>query len=166
MIPYRTLTLFVISVFALTVAACNIPGVATPDGIATSIAATISFLHSPSALPPDPQVPTSSLIPTSTTVPTQTPIPQNPIVIKDALCSLGPGDSYEVVSSIKSGTRLELLGKGDVPGWWIVRNPLYHDPCWIADPYIQIDPNTNLSLLQIFVSPPTPTVTPFPITTP
>jgi len=88
---------------------------------------------------------------------------QNPLVTSTAYCWSGPTNGtlqYELVSSIKAGTRVELLGIGIVAGWWVVRNPRYGDPCWIQQQYVQIDPASDLSQLKTFGVPPTPTATP------
>jgi hypothetical protein len=95
--------------------------------------------------------------------PTITPTPQNPLVATTAYCWSGPTGTtlkYELVSSIPAGTRVQLLGKGIVDGWWIVRNPRYNDPCWIQQQYVQIDPAFDLSTLKTFAVPLTPTATP------
>ena len=95
--------------------------------------------------------------------PTSTPTPQNPLVTTTAYCWSGPTDKtlkYEVISSIQAGTRVQLLGKGIVDGWWIVRNPRYNDPCWIQQQYVQIDLSYDLSTLKTFAVPSTPTATP------
>jgi hypothetical protein len=55
---------------------------------------------------------------------------------------------------------VELLGRGDVSGWLVIRNPRYHDPCWIQAAYLQVDSGFNVSALPIFHTPPTPTPTP------
>ncbi len=147
--------------FAGLLTGCELPGAATPDYIATSIAATVAAraeIATPSGTPAAADS-SSAPPPTITLTPTQTATPQNPIVLRDALCFLGPGDPYEVVSSIKAGTPLELVGRGSLAGWWIVRNLLYPNPCWIAAQYIQIDPNTNIACLQIFDPPPTAVAT-------
>ena len=93
---------------------------------------------------------------------TTSPGPQNSLVTGSTLCWLGPGSVYEVSSAIQKGTRVELLGRGDISGWWIVRNPKYHDPCWMSDKYLQIDPGVNVSAMPIFHTPstPVPTATP------
>ncbi|MFZ1042457.1 MAG: hypothetical protein WAN58_14220 [Anaerolineales bacterium] len=92
-----------------------------------------------------------------------TPTPQNPLVTITAYCWSGPTGKtlkYELVSSIQAGTRVQLLGKGIVDGWWVVRNPRYNDPCWIQQEYVQIDPGYDLSTLKTFAIPWTPTPTP------
>ena len=95
--------------------------------------------------------PTPTLI--STAIPTQTPTPQNPLVIRDTLCWNGPDPSYEVVSSIKAGMRVELVGRANIESWWVVSNPRYHTPCWMRESDLQIDPD-NFSSLPIFTPPP------------
>ena len=114
-----------------------------------------------------PTAPTESSTPVPATdtpsVPTLTPTPQNPLVTTTAYCWSGPTDKtlkYELISSIQAGTRVQLLGKGIVDGWWIIRNPRYNDPCWIQQEYVQMDPGFDLSTLKTFAIPWTPTPTP------
>jgi hypothetical protein len=111
--------------------------------------------------------PTESSTPVPATdtasAPTSTPTPQNPLVTITAYCWSGPTDKtlkYELVSSIQAGTRVQLLGRGIVDGWWVVRNPRYNDPCWIQQQYVQIDLSYDLSTLKTFAVPSTPTATP------
>ncbi len=158
-------------VVPLLFSACNLPGAPKPnsDFLATSVAATLSVMQTNAVIPPTAPPPTDTATPTlpATGLPTMiAPTPQNPLVVADALCWVGPGNVYEVVSAIKKGTRVELLGRGSLAGWWVVRNPIYHDPCWIQDSYLQFDPGYNLSGLQIFYPPPTPTFTPSATPTP
>ena len=111
--------------------------------------------------------PTESSTPVPATdtpnVPPLTPTPQNPLVTTTAYCWSGPTDKtlkYELISSIQAGTRIQLLGRGIVDGWWVVRNPRYNDPCWIQQEYVQIDLGYDLSTLKTFAVPATPTPTP------
>ena len=152
--------------------ACSLPGLASrPDLAATSVVATLFSLQTSAAAPravlatvAQPAV--APLVPsaTSTPSPTQTPLP--PVVIQKALCWRGPGSAYPVVSSIKVGTVLVLLGVGSIPGWLIIENPIYHDRCWIEVKNLQIDPNLNLAGLKVYNPPPTPGPTPEPTSTP
>jgi hypothetical protein len=114
-------------------------------------------------------VPTASLTPvpaTNTLVTpsvTITPTPQNPLVSTTAYCWSGPTGKtlkYELISSIPAGTRVQLLGRGIVDGWWVVKNPRYNDPCWIQMQYVQIDIGYDLSTLRTYALPATPTATP------
>ncbi|MGA7193180.1 MAG: hypothetical protein WBW94_06065 [Anaerolineales bacterium] len=104
-------------------------------------------------------------IPATNTIgaPTSTPTPQNPLVTTTAYCWSGPTSTklkYEVISSIQAGTRVQLLGQGIVEGWWVIRDPRYGDPCWIQQQDVQLDPSYDLSTLQTFAVPSTPTATP------
>ncbi len=156
----------------LAIMACNLPsGTPTPSG-ETMVAATVSALEtsvsaSQTALPP---AVTSTPAASNTLPPQVTATAGNPVVIQDALCWVGPGDAYEVVSAVKTGTQVELLGRGSIAGWYIITNPIYHDPCWIGAANLQIAPGYNLSGLPIINPPasptPTPTDTPKPTNTP
>lgn len=161
----------VLLILALT--ACNLPSSAAtpaPDTAATSVAATLSSIMtfnasaptSTSAVTDTPTLPP----PTETGTPTPIPTPQNPLVVKDALCWLGPGPVYEVVSSVKKDARVEILGRGSSGSWWIIRNPIYKDPCWLLGDVLQFDTGFNISGLKVFDPPPTPTLTPRPTNTP
>lgn len=153
---------------ALMLAACNIPtseATSAPNVAATYVAATLSAIETANASLPtlEAATVTPTALPTDTALPLATP--QNPLVVKDALCWQGPGAVYEVTSSVKAGTRVELLGRGSVGTWWIIRNPIYHDPCWVQTDVLQIEAGYNLSGLKVFNPPPTPTFTPTPAPT-
>ncbi len=94
---------------------------------------------------------------TITSSPTVTPTPQNPLVLEDVLCYGGPGKAYEVISTLRAGTRVKLLGRGMQEGWWVVLNPTYHDPCWLPFGTLQIDPGFDTTALPNYKIPPTPT---------
>jgi len=100
--------------------------------------------------------------PTNTSTPGAIATAKSPLVINDTLCWLGPGPGYVVSSAILTGTSVVLLGQGSIPGWWIVNDPIYHDPCWIYQQDLQIDPNYDLSNLQTFYPPSTSTPTRIP----
>ena len=103
---------------------------------------------------------TPNLIPTSTN--TLQPTPQKPLVIKTTLCWVGPGTQFEVVSSLKQGENVEIIGRGSIEGWLIIRNPIYHDPCWAQASDLQLDVSFDVNALKIYYPPPTPTRTPKP----
>jgi hypothetical protein len=148
--------------------ACNFPrpAVPTPDTSGTFAARTLSALQTGDAMTQadaftasaSTSVPlgTSLLGGTATTV---TAVPLDSVALQDALCWVGPGEQYVVVSAIRNGMRVELLGTGSLPGWYIVRNPIYHDPCWIPSADLKVDAGVNLSALPVFSPPATPTPT-------
>ena len=150
--------------------ACNLPNPAEEnpqDIVATWVAKTLTAQVATAPLPSS----TPSILenPTATPSPTEalpTSTPQNPLVLETNLCWKGPGAQFEVVSALKKDERVELIGQGSIPGWWIVNNPIYHDPCWAQAGYLKIDPGYNTAALPIFTPPPTPTSTPTDTATP
>jgi hypothetical protein len=160
----RTLMRFALAVFVLLLAdlACNLPSAPpTPDAGGTMIAVTFFAYQtkvsaSQTALPSNI---TTTPVSTNTISIQFTSTPNNPLVIRDALCWVGPGNAYEVVSAVKTGTQVQLLGRGSLSGWYIINNPIYHDPCWIEAANLQIDPGFNILGLPIINPPPSPTPT-------
>ena len=110
--------------------------------------------------------PIATLAITDTPAPTATP--QNPLVLRDTLCWIGPGSQYDVVSALQANTRIELIGRGTVTGWWVITNPIYKDACWVQAADVQIEPGFDISHLKIINPPPlpspiwTPSLTPTP----
>ena len=171
----RRNVLGIASVFlVLILGACNLPSSAPPannDNVspvlldtstptaAVTVADTLTFTSVPVAVSTD----------TATPVPT----PQDPLVVRATLCWQGPGPVYEVVSALKKDERVKLLGRGSIAGWYVVENPTYHDPCWVAERDLQVDAGTDFTNLKIFTPPPTatptkppPTSTPTPVPSP
>jgi len=145
---------------AVALLACGFPiEDKVPSPQQTVLAATVFVMQTAISTLQTPQpTDTATLTPVITTTSTYTPFPtpQNPLVIHDTLCWLGPGTQYEVASSLHAGTRVMLLGQGSVPGWWIVVGPVYHDPCWTPQQDIQVDIGFDFSGLHTYDPPPTP----------
>jgi hypothetical protein len=102
--------------------------------------------------------------PASTNTAEPAPAPQQPEVVNSTLCWIGPGDKYEVVSSLSKGQFVELLGRGSIKGWFIINNPIYNDPCWVQDFDLKVDPGLDLASLEVIYPPAPPTKTPVPPT--
>ncbi len=100
---------------------------------------------------------TGTQTPASIATATITSTPQPTTVMHDTLCYAGPGDAYEVVSTIKQGTQVTLLGVGALTGWLVLQNPVYGDPCWALSKDVTVDPSVDISTLTIYPVPPTPT---------
>ncbi len=128
--------------------ACNLPsGAATHTSTPTA------------ASPAGTETATATLVPVDIGSATPIPTPQNPLVLRATLCWIGPGPQYPTVSALKQNERVKLLGRGSISGWYIVENPIYHDPCWVQEAELQIEPGTDLASLRIFNPPPTSTPT-------
>ncbi len=149
-------TILLLSVM-LELQACNLPAYNGSKPM-TSTGIGETKLNTQSALPVS-ETPTLLPPSTNTAVASVTAEPENPLVLKDTLCWEGPGPVYLVVSAVKNGERVELLARGSITGWWVIKNPIYHDPCWVKQDVLQIDPGYDLGNLKIFNPPPTPTPT-------
>jgi hypothetical protein len=95
---------------------------------------------------------------TPTPQPTETSVPTapNPVALNSALCYGGPGRVYGVISSIKAGASLELLGKSALLDWWIIQNPIYNVPCWIPAGDVRVDLAFDTSAIEVATPPPYP----------
>ena len=140
--------------------ACNLPGATSQPG--TPVINPANPVNPAGQVQPPPIAftETPTLTPTSTN--TIQPTPQKPLVIKTTLCWVGPGTQFEVVSSLKQGENVEIIGRGSIAGWLIIRNPTYHDPCWAQASDLQLDASFDVNALKIYYPPPTPTRTPKP----
>ena len=143
-------------------AACTMPGngssVVAP---ATMIAATVGALQTGvagSQTAPVIPSPSPSAAPTPSPLGTATPTvqPKQPVVARLALCWTGPGPAYAVVSSVKPGTAVQILGVGSKTGWFVIQNPTYHDRCWIEAKNLELDPYFSVAGMKVFNPPPTP----------
>jgi len=97
-------------------------------------------------------IPTLTPIPTETPPPTPTSTPESPIALPKALgvnCRFGPGQEWQVASSIPEGTSIEIKGRTIDTSWWYVRDPLQTNEsfCWVA--YNAVDTAGNLNTVPI-----------------
>jgi len=141
-------------VFVLAILACDAPTVAPIVLTETSTPTAALITDTPTLSLPTEQI--FIAIPTI----------EEPLVLRGALCWWGPGAAYDVMSALGEGIHVELLGRGNISGWWVVDNPIYHVPCWVHDADLRIDPATDLTSLKIFIAPPTSTPTVVPTKTP
>jgi len=105
-------------------------------------------------------IPTRTPQPTETPLPTLTPTPAVPIVWPKNLgvnCRYGPGQEWEVVSSLLVGTTAEIEGRTVDTAWWYIQDPLHTgDFCWVA--YDVVDTAGNLNTVPL-AEPPVASVT-------
>ena len=73
-----------------------------------------------------------------------------PRTVTFAACYLGgPGSDYELESNINKGKGVDLLGLGNIPGWYVIRNPYFHRPCWILASDLKVFEGTDLTALPV-----------------
>ena len=171
MIRWTRIPIWMVLIAAI--AGCTLPSYGpSVDSGATMIAATVAALQTGVAASQTAQVspsPSPSAAPTPSLfiTATSTVEPKQPVVASLALCWTGPGPAYAVVSSVKPGTAVEILGVGSKTGWFVIQNPTYHDRCWIEAKNLQLDPYFSVAGMKVFNPPPTPgpKATPVPTAT-
>ncbi|WKZ38083.1 MAG: hypothetical protein QY332_09080 [Anaerolineales bacterium] len=152
--PFRNTT---ISLLIATIIAACAPQAATPpvDIVGTRAAelAVVMLTQTAGAVTPTPLPPTATETPSFTETPagppTEKPVPKPAAVIVFAGCWTGPGENYTLISNVDPGTRgrqnVVILGVGSEPGWIVIRNPYFNNPCWIRVENLEIDPIMDMS---------------------
>jgi hypothetical protein len=149
-LSFRVPATYILTTLALgAAAACASQPTPPPvDDMATRVASLASGMltQTAGAASPTPTV-TLTPLPTATLEATATRPAQvkRPMTLAFAGCWFGPGPEYTLESNIDKGKGVELLGIGSVPGWYVVRNPYFHRPCWIAAADLKIYDGTDLS---------------------
>lgn len=151
------------AVFVVGSSSCAPQAPATPTvdivgTMAVELAAKIQT-QTAGAVTPTPLPPTATETPmftdTPSVPPTETPKPQPPAVIKFAGCYKGPGENYTLISNIdpsirKSGKQVvDILGVGSEPGWVVIENPYFYNPCFIRIENMEIGPHIDLSQYKV-----------------
>lgn len=147
-----------ITVIILTACTPKTDAVPTVDVVGTMAVELAGVIQTQTAMaiPPTPVIPTASATLSITETPTISPpteeVKRNPpYVVTFAACHTGPGESYKFISNIdpsirKSGKQVvEILGAGSEPGWVVIRNPYFNNPCWMKEEYMEIGPHIILS---------------------
>jgi hypothetical protein len=146
----RFMRLMVIPAAAVLLTSCASQATPLPaDVMATAVAQAAYDLMTQTAAAASPTPPpTATFTPVPTDTPTLTPTigpVRRPQIIRFTGCWFGPGPTYVLESNISANKRVDLLGVGSEPGWYIIRNPYFHKPCWVKAEDLQIDPGTDLS---------------------
>jgi len=137
-------------------AACTPKATPTPVDSVGTIAAELAMVmltqtvgaYTATPLPPT-ITPTPSFTETPLPKPTSSEPPKRPRVTEFTGCWTGPADTYTLISNIDAKKYVEIIGIGNTPGWYVIRNPYFHNPCWIQAAYLKIDPRTDLSKLAV-----------------
>ena len=148
---------FIIMVSASSACTPQTPAVPTVDVIGTisSQLASQMLTQTAAAYSPTPLPATDTPVPTATEAVTATPeftATRRPEVMGFSPCYAGPGAKYALISNISDTKKVELIGIGSVPGWYVIKNPYFNSPCWISADYLKIFSDIDLSKF--------PTITP------
>jgi len=148
-----------------TIVGCT-PKTATPPpvDIAGTIAVQLAssmMTQTVAAYSPTPPPATPTLPPTEVAI-TDTPeyvATNRPEVQTEprASCWKGgpPSLGYKLDSNISFPKKVDLVGVGSIPGWYIVRNPYFNAPCWISATDLKIFSDIDLSKFPV-MTPGTP----------
>ena len=134
------------------------PATPTVDIIGTTAAqlAADMLTQTAGAVTPTPFPPTETptLAVTDTPIPTIEPSQINPPKLKEVTgCWTGPGDTYTLISNIELNQygkkNVIILGMGSEPGWVVIRNPYFNNPCWVPLSAMEIDPNMDMAQFPV-----------------
>jgi len=144
----------------ITVASCA-PSTPTPPPV--DIAGTIAVqlassmmtqtvaAYSPTPLPatPTPPMPTEVAI-TDTPEYVATNRPEVQTEPRAACWKGGPPDlGYKLDSNISFPKKVDLIGVGNIPGWYVIRNPYFNAPCWMSATDLKIFSDIDLSTYPV-----------------
>lgn len=104
--------------------------------------------YSPTSPPPT-QTSTPSFTDTPVFTPTNSAPPKRPSTTEFTGCWTGPGDTYTLISNIDPKKYVDVIGIGTEPGWYVIRNPYFHNPCWVEIAHLKIDPNMDFSVFPV-----------------
>jgi hypothetical protein len=104
----------------------TLPPTETPEPIATELP----------TLPPEP-------------VETTMPVVYGSISGKEPCYKGGPGPNREVTSYITDTKKVEMIGIGSVPGWYVIEDPYFYSPCWINAENLILESDFDLSAYPV-----------------
>lgn len=149
---------FIFSLFGvLTLSACaNVPADAAPtmDVVGTTAAelARMMLTQTAGAVTPTPFPPTETPLPSFTETPTLEPtiaVTAIPMISRDTGCYDGPGTNRTLVTNIVVTEQVEVVGISSVPGWYVIRNPIYGSLCWVPQDALELAPDFDLTSLEV-----------------
>ena len=140
---------------AMLVMACS-PQASNPtptvDIIGTTAAelASLMLTQTASANTPTLAPPTETPFPLFTETPTLEPLPMAtsiPQISGNTACYAGPGSEYGLVSNITDTELVEVVGIAHIPGWFVIRNPIYGSLCWVSAGNLRLEADFDQSAL-------------------
>jgi hypothetical protein len=151
-----------LAILALTLAAlsCNLPNAQPTEGLAPNeqagtIAALTLTAQAKSIIPAATSAPSATMTLTATATLTPTYAPASLVISSDTNCRSGPGQSYEILTVLKPGTKAEILGRYAGNTYWIIQNPNGEGICWAWSEFAT--PGGSFDTAPEMTPPPTPT---------
>lgn len=134
------------------VSACTPQATPPPVDVAATVAMRLAsemLTQTLGAASPTPLPATITPLPTETAVPTEKKALKRTEIRAFTGCYYGPGPEYTLDSNIDAGRRVDIVGIGNTPGWYVIVNPYFHKQCWVNANDLEIDPARDLSTLPV-----------------
>jgi len=128
--------LFLIALCSL-LAACNMPATDSEENLndqaATIVALTIATENISTPTKENTPQPTPTLAVTNTPKPTITPTYSVPMIklTENTNCRSGPGQSFDILTTLLAGASVEIVGKHSTENYWVVKAEGMDEPCWL-----------------------------------
>jgi hypothetical protein len=122
----------------------------TVDAVGTMAAEMASMMLTQTAaafVPPTVPPATDTPVPTETATPepTSDKAPNIITVVNYTGCYWGPGPDFTLQSYINVPKDVELLGIGNVDGWYVISGPYFYSACWVSAADVEIGSNVDLT---------------------
>ena len=130
--------------FCLFLTACNLSLTSSDEDlgrqVATGIALTLEAQATATPLLENAPLPTPTLPVTEIPLPTITPTYSVPmlIVTDNTNCRSGPGQSFDIETTLVTGTSAEIIGKHPTDNYWVVKPEGMNEPCWLWGEYVTV----------------------------
>jgi hypothetical protein len=155
-----------LTIVAIILSACNLPGVKVTSAVTAEVSATEAVTVIELAATQTQVIPTETptVTPTETLTPepsaTATPEPPMAKVVRESNCRIGPGGLYELVAKYQVGQMLEVVARDLGSSYLFVRNPEKpEEQCYLLAQNITISGETTA--LPRYTPPPSPTAAPY-----
>jgi hypothetical protein len=144
----------------LTVLACTPQATPEPVDTVNTLAVQMAsrmLTQTATAASPTPLPATVTPTPNPTETPTVEPTKgqaKRPAIKAFTGCYYGPGLEYGLDSNISENKKVQIVGIGSTPGWYVIINPYFHKQCWVAASDLEVDPAMDLSALPVMTPKP------------
>jgi hypothetical protein len=135
------ITIFLLIIFLAIIPGCTLPGgeqaaaaPTTSGQLETMVAMTLAaFTPSPAPVTETPAVLLPSPTKVVTASATVTPTFSTPMltISEDTNCRSGPGQSYQVLTVLRPGTKVEVTGRYQNNSYWVIKMPNSSSECWM-----------------------------------
>lgn len=130
----------------------GVPAISTTSTPTPTMDATTTIVATtPSAQPTSTSTPTRTV--TATATPSPTPLPDAQVIVESANLRAGPGVVFDIISVLKKGDALAVIGRNLTGEWLQVQAPAKMG--WVAISLVQLNiPLGNVPVAKLIPTPP------------